>query len=318
MPPWWGRPNDNDALLEELKLTGAYAIATLYNAIGLVLVSADGHVDIELDDLIARIGMDPRSAPEREACRLRVWRILNLLSAVRVVGQRRMKIKDRVTRKTVEIESDDPLLTVSAWRPVGSQQSFDAGSVPLAATIAATPWLAKWRNDRRVLSDFGSLLRVTKIPIGKPGGAWARAIGSALQQLWREQATRITFARVGDGRGDETATSARGFQFTRRELLELFQPEPSAAEVLASAHPGRAVEYWEGAIAELRLQGVLGYCAPGKDWSVKGRRDAGLSRKNWSASWLDERLDIRPHQEGTDALQAIASSAKRHKSRPSR
>ncbi len=299
MGSWWGKPTDTASLRAELVHAGATGVATLHNAIALVLASDDGFVDVELDELISRVGLDPRSSAERDMMRLQIWRVLNLISAMRVIGARRMKVRDRATRKYVELESSDPLLTVTAFRPIGSQATFDVGVAPVAVTIAVTPWLDAWRKDRRVLASFGELLKVTKISIGQPSGAWARAIGHALLQLWREQATKATFSRPGDGNG----VSARVRPFTRRELLELFPPKPTLASVLESPNPGRAVGYWDAAIAELDGAGVIAHYDDGSP----GPRP----RKGWTEAWLSEPLDIRPPEAEARDLKAISDSKKR-------
>jgi hypothetical protein len=166
--------------------------------------------------------------------------------------------------------------------------------------LQATPWLARWRGNRAVLQDFGNLLAISEIPIGKPSGAWARAIGWALQQLWREQATRATYGRAGD----DHRTTVRFESFTRRQLLDLFPPRPSVHDVLSSANPVRAIAYWDAAIVELRDRGVISHYAGSRDWSNR-------PRKGWSDLWLDEPLDVRPSSDGVTALATIATSAKR-------
>jgi len=299
MGPWWGKPTDTASLKAELEHAGATGVATLYNAIALVLASETGFVDVELDELISRVGLDPRSRAERDMMRLQLWRVLNLIGATRVIGARRMKVRDRATRKYVELESSDPLLTVTAFRPIGSQSSFDAGVAPVAVTITVTPWLDEWRKDRRVLANFGELLKVTRIPIGQPSGAWARAIGHALLQTWREQATSATFKRVGD----EKKLTARFRPLTRRELLNLFPPKPTLASVLSSSDPGRAVRYWDAAIEELRAAAVIAHYDDGSP----GKRP----RQGWAETWATEPLDIRPPEPELRDLKAISDSKKR-------
>lgn len=312
---WWGRENDNNSLLEEVKETGQDGIATLHNAIGLVLHSENGHVDIEIDELISRIGMDPRSRGERQEARLKVWRILTILSAVKVVGARKASIYDRVSGKHVRVESQDSLIDVTPWRPVGSQEAFDNAVAPLAVTISGTPWLVKFRGDRRILQDYGNLLAISRIPIGKVAGAWARSVGWALQQLWREQATRSEVGRVGD----DKRPTVRFRPFTRRELLDLFQPKPTVTDVLGANIPSRAIDYWEGAIKILSGEdhALIGHYG-GYDGKSLVDWHRNRPRKGWADSWLDEPLDIRPRGDGVRAIKAIASAAKNKKRRGSK
>jgi hypothetical protein len=69
--------------------------------------------------------MDPRSKTARTEARLKVWRILTILSAMEVIGERRSVVRDRVTGKKVHVENADPLLSVKAFRTVGSQVPFE-------------------------------------------------------------------------------------------------------------------------------------------------------------------------------------------------
>jgi hypothetical protein len=185
IPEWWGRPSDISSLRRELAETGHDGIALLFLGVALVLHSDEGHVDVEIDELISRIGVNPRSTAERAEARLHVWRILTLLGGMRVIGARRSVVRDG--RKNVHLESDDALLEVGPWRPVGSQIPLDPGIVPLKVTISTSPWLARLRGNRAALADFGNVLAISEIPIGQPSGAWARAIGLALQQFWCEK-----------------------------------------------------------------------------------------------------------------------------------
>ena len=318
IPEWWGRPNDNASLRRELAETGHDGIALFYNAIGLVLYSEKGFVDVEIDELITRIGMDPRSKAERTEARLKVWRILTILGAMEVFGERRSVIRDRLTGKKVHVESSDALLAVKAWRTVGSQVPFDAGVAPVKVTINSSPWLARWRGNRAALQDFGNLLAISEIPIGQPSGAWARAIGWALQQFWREEATRATYGRAGEG----NRPTARFRDVTRRELLSMFPPNPSAQDVLGGPHPSRAIDYCEAAIATLKVSGeagldpprspVIGFYAAARDW----KHDR--PRKGWADAWLDEPLDIRPASEATQVLSSVARAAKTKRRRDSK
>ncbi len=305
IPDWFGRPSDIDSLRRELAATGHDGIALELLSIALVLRSDAGHLDITIDELIARIGIDPRSTAERADARLRVWRILTILGAMRVVGARTSVVRDRVSGRTVRVESADPLITVSAWRHAGAQMPLDAGVAPLKVTISASPWLTRLRGNRAALQEFGDLLAISEIPIRRPSGAWARAIGLALHQFWREQATRATYGRAGDSH----RLTVRFRDVTRRELLEMFPAHPSVDEVLSSGDPRRAIDYWDAAIAELKARRVIGRYGATRDWL----RDR--PRKGWANLWLDEPLQVSPPAEAAAALQQIATAANRKNSK---
>jgi hypothetical protein len=70
---------------------------------------------------------------------------------------------------------------------VNEQLSYDPGQPPVAITYNAGPWIQQWRGNHRVLSYFGDVRKFAALPAGKPSGAWAQAIGLALQQWWREK-----------------------------------------------------------------------------------------------------------------------------------
>lgn len=95
--------------------------------------------------------------------------------------------------------------------------------------------------------------------------------------------------------------------FTRRELLELFPPNPSARKVLDGNDPGRAIVFWDTALVELKTKKVVGhYSTSGRDWGPKRR-----PRKGWADLWLDEPLDIRPPAAAAEVLAEIATSGRK-------
>jgi hypothetical protein len=174
-----------------------------------------------------------------------------------------------------------------------------------------------FKNDRTVLQDFGNVLAVTGIPIGRLSGAWARAIGLALQQRWREQAAHAQYGRAGD----EHRTTVKFDPFTRRELLELFKPQPSAGDVLADNNPSRAIEYWEDAIAELIKRNIVGhyggYGVALRDWKRDRPRkgwDAPLARRGARHSTCPGRnRGARDHRRGRRARTEAAAAGRPRK-----
>ena len=309
VPESWGRSHDNDSLMAELLHVGGLdAASTFQIALALLVNTKSGSTDVKIDDLISRIGIEPRSTTERTVARTKVWRMLTLLGALRVVGERRMDVWDSVARKKVRLESQDPLLSVTAMKPLGTQESFDAGAPPLGVSLYAGPLVTQWKADRSVLQSVGDLLAITSIPIGRTSGAWARAIGLTLQQRWREQATRAEYGRAGD---DHRVTVKFKAPFTRRELLETLRPKPTVRDVLDAPNPRRAIGYWDDAITELAGRKIIGYYG-GHETELRDWKH-GRQRQGWSELWLDEPLDIRPNQEVVQALSAIAESSRHRK-----
>jgi hypothetical protein len=253
-------------------------------------------VRVTLDDLIAAIGWDPRSPAEREEQRHTIWRWLLVIQSMFVIGQRRGTYRDPHTRKKVDLTSRDPLIIVTG-QLVPPERVLDPAAMPLVVTIAPGEWLQRWRGRRDILAYFGDVRRLAAIPAGKPSGAWAQAIGRALQQTWRERAHDAVTARVGE----EKKRTVRLPTVTRRQLLDTFPPSPTVQEILDGPNPKRAQTYWDEAIKLLRTKRVIGRY-----------REVGMprgGRQGWKDVWLDQSLDIRPKGEDIDAVFEIARNA---------
>jgi hypothetical protein len=186
-------------------------------------------------------------------------------------------------------------LVVIGRREDPSQLSFDAAAPPVSVTLAAGPWLSQFRGDGRMLSFLGRLERLAAIPAGKASGAWARAIGMALHQRWREQATLPVPDR---------------WQTTRRALFEVYTPEPSPADLLGSEHPLRARVLWTEAIRALSQSRVIGR------YEEPAPLDSG--RQGWAEDWLDQPLRIWPSPDEREAQAGIAQAAERVRRRRGR
>jgi hypothetical protein len=172
----------------------------------------------------------------------------------------------------------------------------------LPSRTTLVPWVQQWRGNHRVLSYFGDVRKLAAIPAGKPSGAWAQAIGLALQQWWREKSSTAIPALTGD----DNRLTVRFVQHpTRRLLLDMFPPTPTVDDILNSHDPGRAKSYWRDAITLLKQTGMIAHY-----------RELGtvtLKRQGWAREWLDQELDIRPDDEGKAAVAEIAHRARRVK-----
>src|SRR5215204_3345083 len=74
---WLGLPNSASALQEEVRRAGLPAVLLMHVLIGGSLELAERgklYVTVAVDDLVTAIGWRPRSTPEREGMRRRVWR----------------------------------------------------------------------------------------------------------------------------------------------------------------------------------------------------------------------------------------------------
>jgi hypothetical protein len=298
---WLGLPNSVDSLREELRRAGLPAVLLMHVLIGGSLELAERgrlYVTVAVDDLVGAIGWRPRSTAEREGMRRRVWRWLALYDACEIIGRRAGRYRDPDTRELIDLVSRDALIRITGRR-LPAQLAFDDSAAPLEVTYAAGPWIEKFKGNRAILSYFAvDVRRVAAIPAGKPSGAWAQAIGLALHQKWRERAAYADVAHVGE---DKSATVRVG-TFTRRDLLDLFPPEPTVDDVLKGHTPGRARDYWREAIGLLKQHGLIGH--------YKELGTAPTQRQGWQDAWLTQPLDIRPTDDGREAVAEIADRAK--------
>jgi len=240
------------------------------------------HEEVSLDDLGHRIGRHPRTKKEREAMRRDIWERLKFLDGITVWGARKGTYRDPSTGQKVPIESRDALFLISGamWPEQGT---LDGTDVPLKVKFGAGPLLATYRGHPEVLTSFGDYQRLAAIPGEKPSGAWARSMGLALTQRWRERAS------YGGAR-----------KFTRRYLLTQFPPAPSVDEVLTSPNPTRARRYFTQALAILKARGVIAtYSEP---------NPAPLPRTGWADVWLQQTVEVTPPPALLEASAGMSST----------
>jgi hypothetical protein len=296
---WLGLPAEVNSLRRELLEAGLPAVLAWHLCIGLALQHP--RVTVTLDELITAIGWDPRTSSAREQMRSRWWRWLALFDSAQVIGRRPGQYRDPKSKQLLDLISIDALIRITGRR-LPPQLALDDSAPPLEVSFVAGPWLDLYRGNHQVLSYFGDVLRLAAIPAGKPSGAWAQAIGFALQQIWRERAATVKLVRVGEPQKHLTA------QFppvTRRELLDAFPPTPTVQQILTSPNPRRARLYWTEAIGLLQHSKVIGF--------YRELGSVATRRQEWAAGWLSQPLDIRPGLEGTAAVAEIARSAEKAK-----
>jgi hypothetical protein len=300
---WLGLPSTVESLRGELQQAGLPAVLLLHVTLGAALdkvLSQRTYVTVSIDELVSAIGWQPRSRAERATMRRRVWRWIALFHHMEVIGRRDGKFRDPDTRELVDTTSRDALVQI-VGRQMPKQLAFDDSTPPLEVTYVAGPWIEQWKGDHRLLTYLGDVRKLASIPAGKPSGAWAQAIGLALNQCWRERASYAELGRVGE----DKKLTVRFDPFTRRQLLDLFPPTPSVGEVLEGPHPARAREYWDEGIKHLQRKRIISHYAELASMEVK--------RKGWAEGWLDQPLDIRPSKAETEAIATIASRARARK-----
>ncbi len=252
---------------------------------------------VDLDDVLSKIGWNPRSTKERLDMRGRVWRYLLFGARASIVGQRRGTYTDKKTGERIETVIESPAWAVlDKEKPAQPQLFPDLGEAPLRVRLVASEAWTRLTTlpETAQYLPMGELLGA--IPGNKPSGAWARTLGLALANFWRRQPRAAI-----DG----------ALKPTRRELLERYTPKAAPpGEVLGSRasgkNPTRAVEYWHGA---LMILVECCFLAPEGEaaLSLKAMRER-LPRKEWQELWLDERVELRPGAAMREAVQLCANS----------
>lgn len=289
-------------LWEALKGLGLPAALVLHAVLDSLLDT--GRAFLALDDLIDVAGLDPRSSNARRQARQEVWRWLVTFSSWQVIGRRKGYYRSRETGEYEDLTTVGQLFVMTE-RAYGPTTQLDLADQvpPEEVEVVASRWLNNYRTDPRIMSYFGDIRKLSRIPGGKASGAWARAIGMALNQLWRERAATAVLTHTGQEPVDASTVSFR--PFTRRELLTLFPPTPTVHEILNGVFPRRARDYWAAAIDILKAEGVIdrGYQDPTTQWP----------HRNWAQQWLNEPLHIVPHKQALLAIATIAERALRHR-----
>ena len=231
---------------------------------------------VSLDDVIAKIGWNPRSTNEREKMRGKVWQYLRFGARAGVYGQRTgPTIIDKKTGKPIDTRVDGPIWV---FHDRIRASLFDPRAPPLQVEISMTrAWTALITSPQTAqYLPLGELLG--SIPGEQPSGAWARCIGLALANLWRRQPKAVL---------DET------LQPTRSELLTHYTPKKAPPlEILDSTNPSFARKYWKDALQILVQNEFLANAGDAAQAVHVGGKP--LPRQNWKVSWLDERVTLLP------------------------
>ncbi len=248
---------------------------------------------IDLDDVMTKIGLDPRSTKERLEMRSRVWRYLLFGARASIIGQRKGNYVDRRTGQRIETIIDEPAwLVMSQEKPVQPQLFPDIGEAPLRVELVASrAWtrLTTLPETAQYL-PMGELLGA--IPGNKPSGAWARVLGLSLSSFWRRQ---------------PRASLDGTIKPTRRELMERYTPRTAPPlEVLNSINPRRAIEYWQGALQTLVECEFLAHEGEA-GLTYQQMRDA-LPRQEWQNGWWNGTVDLRPGPRMREAVQSCADA----------
>ena len=258
------------------------AVFTVYYILGLLIpenplpVNAAPAVWVSIDDIIKKIGWEPRSAKEREEARQKIHSYLVFVSRASVTGVRRGLARDPDTRQNLQTRIDAPLWSFGARERAIQPSLLESYETPLKVELLVSrEWLPFLTDPRlKQFLPFGE--RVAVIAPDQPRGAWARVIGITLLHFWRRN-PRETIERL---------------RFpTRRELITAYTPKTAPAmEILTGKNPIRALQYWEQALEQLVEQNILAWEGEAKTPNATER-----PRKNWQDDWLDETVILIPH-----------------------
>jgi hypothetical protein len=305
---WWGEATvTHEHLREQLETLEPAGVLCLQIVTAWVI--EENRVTVTLNDLIKLIGWTPRSTAERALMQRKIWIWLELFDAITIHGKRPGTYRDPDTKKKIDLTSADAFIKIVGRRDAQQgQYTFDKENPPVEVSWVPGPWVDAYRNNRQILTDFGNILALTGLPLGKPSGAWALSIGLALNQKWRERASRAEERHkystdIKTGERTKTLTVDFDRSFTRYELLDMLRTEPWVEDVLKSSNPQRAQKYWDDAIRILktRIIGEYKVLDPEPD-----------NRRGWQNFWLrEQQLLVLPKPEGIAAVTEIAKRARK-------
>jgi hypothetical protein len=274
-----------------------------------------GRVTLSVDELVDVSGPRPRSEAAHRQRRREVWEGLRLFAHIAVHGRR-----ESYANAGEMLRTTGPLVAFTERADEG-QLSLDGSEPPREVTYVAGPWLERLAAaDPGLLPYFRDVLALARQSDKRASYVWKNAVAWALGQRLRVNAKDAKEKRQGmDAAGKGKLSKLQARDFTRRELLDYLNPEPHYAEVLAGAHPLRAVALWDTVVGLLRQEqaGIIGAAAGDyvehgpapwrkpKDWP-KGKP---FKPQGWGDAWLDEPLTMRPGPAGQAAMQDVKTRA---------
>lgn len=234
---------------------------------------------IDFDDVIAKIGWDPRTTKDRREMHARIWEFIKFGERAHIVGKR-----SGTPYKDAHGTEFDTTVHGAIWRVMKTETPdqrsfFEVFETPIRAEIVVSKELTALLTNSKLAQYLEGAEMIGSIPGGKPSGAWARVIGPALLSFWR---------RHSQGAIDGSFTP------TRRELLERYTAKVKPyQEILDSKNPARAIEYWCGALNMLADSGLLE--RTGEVLRTQKEIRSQLPSQGWDRAWLDEKVHIEPN-----------------------
>lgn len=258
---------------------------------------------VEIDDVISKIGWDPRSASERNEMRQRIWRYIMFGVRAHVRGQRRgRKWVNPETGQEISTEISSPLWSIHEKERPEQTELFPKDEVPISVGLVISRDWAMLLSSPLTAQYLPLGEKLGSIPGSRNAGAWARVIGLSLANFWRR---------------NPVAALNGELRPTRSELIERFTPKTGPVkDLLDSKNPHHALEYWHAALKHLADREFLE--KSGEVLITPKQALAHLPRYNWGETWLNETVDLMPGATMRDAIQgrAVALTPKRGPGRP--
>src|SRR5258708_40307459 len=119
-----------------------------------------------------------------------IWKWLLIFDSLWVIGQLQGKYKDPLTKKELDLRSEDRLICITGLRRAEGEPD---GAAPVEVTCVAGAWLARLRHLPHVLPSIGDVEQIASIKAGgeSRGGrgsrGWAQSLALGLNQRRRER-----------------------------------------------------------------------------------------------------------------------------------
>ena len=255
---------------------------------------------VDLDDVAQKIGWTARSTAERARNRARIWNYLNFGARAVVSGKRSTTYRDRHTGAIIPTEIEGPIWAFHEREHPAQASAAASASVPLRVEIAMSRIWSRLLSEPQTAQylPLGELLG--SIPGDQPSGAWARCLGMALANLWRQRPEGAL-----DG----------SLRPTRHSLLTHYTPKKAVPQEVLNGHdPARARTYWRQALGILTS---LKFLADAGEGAWKATPCNPMQRKNWQKEWLNERVALYPGPNMLPSLETLAKARPQSRQRRS-
>ena len=121
---------------------------------------------VNLNDLMKELGLDPRSQKERDEYRALLWQCLQLFAQTLVVGKVQGKYRDKKGNLIEHIEKAPVIAITGTEHP--SEMRLDRSEAPVAVEYTLGSFYHRHRDNKQFLAFIGDLRLLAGIPGAKP------------------------------------------------------------------------------------------------------------------------------------------------------